>query len=180
MSRNRDLDAALKYHNGTKHSYLSLRAHPHFLDWQNKPLLFKIYPTLEVLRLPRDLRQTGVAALSAIAAGPVKSKRKAIPDLDTLAPVLQSEGRAFPVDTAFLARPDDRPIELQVADALDRLYDEGLKGHTLVFLPGAAEIRACLKGCEAVAARRSRSISSLIVASFSMYESVAGTYASGW
>ena len=31
-----------------------------------------------------------------------------------------------------------------------------------------------------VADRRIRSISSLIVASFSMYESVAGTYASGW
>ena len=88
MSRNRDLDAALKYHNGTKHSYLSLRAHPHLLDWQNKPLLFKIYPTLEVLRLPRDLRQTGVAALSAIAAGPVKSKRKAIPNIDELAQLL--------------------------------------------------------------------------------------------
>ena len=33
---------------------------------------------------------------------------------------------------------------------------------------------------ERVADRRIRSISSLIVASFSMYESVAGTYASGW
>ncbi|MDR3683216.1 MAG: helicase-related protein, partial [Geothrix sp.] len=74
------------------------------------------------------------------------------------APVLKSEGRAFPVETAYLARPDDRPIELQVADALDRLYGEGLRSHTLVFLPGAAEIRACLKGCEAVAARRGLSL----------------------
>ncbi|HJV37716.1 MAG TPA: ATP-dependent helicase HrpB [Geothrix sp.] len=74
------------------------------------------------------------------------------------APVLQSAGRAFPVDTAFLPRPDDRPVELQVADALDRLYGDGLKGHTLVFLPGAAEIRACLKGCEALAARRGLSL----------------------
>jgi len=74
------------------------------------------------------------------------------------APVLRSEGRAFPVDTAFLPRPDDRPIEAQVSDALDRLYGEGLKEHTLVFLPGAVEIRACLKGCEAVAARRGLSL----------------------
>ena len=65
---NQDLDATWKYHNGTKHSYLSLRAHPHFLDWENKPLLFKIYPTLEVTRLPKDFRQTGVSALSAIAS----------------------------------------------------------------------------------------------------------------
>lgn len=74
------------------------------------------------------------------------------------APVMKSEGRAYPVDTAFLPRPDDRPIEQQVSDALDRLYGEGLKGHTLVFLPGAAEIRACLKGCQALAARRGLSL----------------------
>ncbi|HJW44271.1 MAG TPA: ATP-dependent helicase HrpB [Geothrix sp.] len=74
------------------------------------------------------------------------------------APVLRSEGRVFPVATAFLARPDDRPLDLQVAEALDRLYGEGLKNHTLVFLPGAAEIRACLRGCEAVAAKRGLSL----------------------
>jgi ATP-dependent helicase HrpB len=74
------------------------------------------------------------------------------------APVLRSEGRVFPVDTAFLPRPNDRPIELQVTDALDRLYGEGLRDHTLVFLPGAAEIRACLKGCEALATRRGLSL----------------------
>jgi len=74
------------------------------------------------------------------------------------APVLRSEGRAYPVETTFLPRPDDRPIELQVADALERLYAEGLKNHTLVFLPGAAEIRACLRGCEALAARRGLSL----------------------
>lgn len=77
------------------------------------------------------------------------------------APVLKSEGRAFPVETVFLTRPDDRPIELQVADSLDRLYGEGLSNHTLVFLPGAAEIRACLRGCAAVAIRRSLSLRQL-------------------
>jgi ATP-dependent helicase HrpB len=74
------------------------------------------------------------------------------------APVSKSEGRAFPVATVFLPRPDDRPIDQQVSDALDRLYGEGLRGHTLVFLPGAAEIRACLKGCESLAARRGLSL----------------------
>ena len=33
-----------------------------------------------------------------------------------------------------------------------------MRGHTLVFLPGAGEIRACLKGCEALTARRSLSL----------------------
>ena len=66
MSQNQNLDAAWQYHSGTKHSYLSIRMHPHVLDWENKPLLFKIYPTLEVTRLPRDFRDTGVPALLSL------------------------------------------------------------------------------------------------------------------
>ncbi len=65
---NRDLAAAWNYHNRTKHSYQSVRSHPHFLDWPNQPLPFKIYPGLEPLALPREAPQTGVAALSAMAA----------------------------------------------------------------------------------------------------------------
>jgi SagB-type dehydrogenase family enzyme len=85
---NRDLDSTWKYHNGTKHSYLSIRVHPHFLDWENKPLLFKIYPTLEVLRLPKDFRQTRVAALSAIASAGITPKGKMLPTLDDIAQLL--------------------------------------------------------------------------------------------
>ena len=85
---NHDVDATWKYHNGTKHSYLSLRAHPHFLDWENKPLLFKIYPTLEVTRLPKDMRQTGVTALSAIASRGATAKGKILPTLEDIAQLL--------------------------------------------------------------------------------------------
>ena len=88
MSGNRDLDAVWKYHNGTKHSYQSLRNHPHFLDWENKPLAFKIYPTLEVTRLPKDFRQTGVAALSAIASPGVPPPGEITPSLDAVAQLL--------------------------------------------------------------------------------------------
>lgn len=88
MSNNDQIDAARQYHSGTKHSYLSLRLHPHALDWDNKPLLFKIYPTLEVTRLPRDFQDTGKAALAAIAAGPTRAEGKIIPDLESLAQVL--------------------------------------------------------------------------------------------
>jgi SagB-type dehydrogenase family enzyme len=88
LSQNDQHDAARQYHSGTKHSYLSLRLHPHTLDWENKPLLFKIYPTLEVTRLPRDFRETGVSALSAIAAPSSSSHKEAIPDLETLAQLL--------------------------------------------------------------------------------------------
>ena len=88
MSENHQIDAARQYHSGTKHSYQSVRLHPHALDWKNKPLLFKIYPTLEVTRLPRDFQDTGKPALAAIAAGPVPAKDEAIPDLETLAQLL--------------------------------------------------------------------------------------------
>jgi SagB-type dehydrogenase family enzyme len=103
---NQDLDATWKYHNGTKHSYLSLRAHPHFLDWENKPLLFKIYPTLEVTRLPKEFRQTGVSALSAIASPGIASRGKKIPTLEDVAQLLffsagVTRSRKFPGGETF-------------------------------------------------------------------------------
>jgi SagB-type dehydrogenase family enzyme len=88
LSENEHLDAALQYHSGTKHTYQSLRMHPHSLDWDNKPLLFKIYPTLEVIRLPRDFRDTGRSALSAITDPSTASKKESIPDIETLAQLL--------------------------------------------------------------------------------------------
>ena len=69
------------------------------------------------------------------------------------APTLQSKGRVFPVELSYSRSPDDRAVSLQVAEAVERLYAAGLKGHTLVFLPGAAEIRACLRSCEGLAQR---------------------------
>jgi SagB-type dehydrogenase family enzyme len=88
LSQNNHLDAAWQYHSGTKHSQLSVRMNPHFLDWDNKPLLFKIYPTLEVMRLPRDFRETRRAALDAIAAPGGQALVEAVPDLETLAQLL--------------------------------------------------------------------------------------------
>lgn len=85
---NQDTDAAWKYHNGTKHSYTSVRAHPHFLDWENRPLLFKIYSTLEVLRLPKDLKPSGVPALTAITSSNASSGANIVPDLESLAQLL--------------------------------------------------------------------------------------------
>ncbi|MGA9967126.1 MAG: SagB/ThcOx family dehydrogenase [Terriglobales bacterium] len=87
MPENHDIEAALKYHNATKHSYASVRANPHFLDFANQPLPFKIYPTLEPSRLPDEVRQTGVAALSAIAES-VPAQTNAPPDLKAITQLL--------------------------------------------------------------------------------------------
>jgi SagB-type dehydrogenase family enzyme len=85
---NRDLQATWKYHDGTKHSSWSIRNNPHFLDWANRPLPFKIYPKIEPFPLPRDVPQTGVAALSAIAEPGPSSQADSTPDLQDLARIL--------------------------------------------------------------------------------------------
>jgi SagB-type dehydrogenase family enzyme len=87
MTVNSNLEAAWKYHNTTKHSYASVHNNPHFLDWANQPLPFKTYTTLEPLPLPREVGQTGIAALSAIAES-IHLKAKVVPDLEALAQLL--------------------------------------------------------------------------------------------
>lgn len=79
--KNRDVQAAWTYHDGTKHSYWSVRNNPHFLDWANRPLPFKIYPTSEPIALPRDVPQTGVAGLAAISARVPLAVADSAPDL---------------------------------------------------------------------------------------------------
>src|SRR6266852_1455357 len=85
---NRDTQATWKYHDGTKHSYWSIRNNPHFLDWANRPQPFKVYPKIEPLPLPRDVPHTGVAALSAISEPGPSSRADSLPDLQDLARIL--------------------------------------------------------------------------------------------
>ncbi|HEX3163955.1 MAG TPA: ATP-dependent helicase HrpB, partial [Pseudolabrys sp.] len=56
------------------------------------------------------------------------------------APVIKSEGRAYPVETRYLGRDTRAPVERQVADAIERAL-RAESGSMLVFLPGAGEIR---------------------------------------
>ena len=87
MPSNVNSEAAWNYHEATKHSYTSVRTNPHFLDFANQPLPFKIYPALEPSRMPTEVRQTGVAALSAIA-GSVPAQANTAPDLEAIAQLL--------------------------------------------------------------------------------------------
>lgn len=86
--KNRDLQATWAYHNGTKHSYQSIRTNPHYLDWENQPIPFKIYPTLEPIPLSQHLSSSGVAALSAISATDVQPDGHFVPKIETLAEIL--------------------------------------------------------------------------------------------
>ena len=56
------------------------------------------------------------------------------------APVIESLGRAFPVETRYLGRDSRSPIERQMAEAVRRALAQE-PGSVLAFLPGAAEIR---------------------------------------
>ncbi|MFO7298360.1 MAG: ATP-dependent helicase HrpB, partial [Pseudomonadota bacterium] len=56
------------------------------------------------------------------------------------APVIRSEGRAFPVETRYLGRNPAQPIEDQMAAAIVRAL-RSEPGSVLAFLPGQREIR---------------------------------------
>jgi len=64
----------------------------------------------------------------------------AVADLLGGAPVLSSEGRAWPVETRYLGRDPGAPVEDQAARAVRRALAE-TPSSLLVFLPGQAEIR---------------------------------------
>jgi ATP-dependent helicase HrpB len=56
------------------------------------------------------------------------------------APVIQSQGRMFPVDTRYVARDPRAPLEEQLARLVGKVLAEE-EGSVLVFLPGQGEIR---------------------------------------
>lgn len=69
------------------------------------------------------------------------------------APVVNSEGRSFPIELRHATREDARPLAERVSEAVQQVRQDQRGGHLLVFLPGAAEIRACARALEAPAAR---------------------------
>lgn len=81
---------------------------------------------LRLLAMSATLDGARVAALLGGEKGP--------------APVIESEGRAFPVETAYLGRDPRAPVDRQVADAVVRALGAE-RGSILAFLPGAGEIR---------------------------------------
>jgi SagB-type dehydrogenase family enzyme len=66
---NWDTSAAEEYHGRTKHSYESVRASAHRLDWASRPHPFKEYRDLEPLPLPPELE-----AVLTLGAGVVRTR----------------------------------------------------------------------------------------------------------
>jgi ATP-dependent RNA helicase HrpB len=67
-------------------------------------------------------------------------------------PIVCSTGTLFELSIQHLPY-SSKPLEVQVKEAVELLIDERHAGDTLVFLPGAAEIRRAMRECEAVARR---------------------------
>jgi SagB-type dehydrogenase family enzyme len=62
------IEAARVFHEITKHSYTSVRSSPHFLDWDIKPIPYKIYPGAASVPLPRDLNLSTTPTLAALSS----------------------------------------------------------------------------------------------------------------
>ncbi len=149
--KNRDTDAAWQYHDGTKHSYSSIHTNQHFMDWANRPLLFKIYPNIEPIALPKDVPQTGVAALSAISISVPSSRADAVPDLLDLARIL-----FFSVGITKKRTYPDGEIYFRAAACTGALYEielyvvtrdlPGLDAGVYHFNPGDVSLRLLRKG----------------------------------
>src|SRR5450432_1676592 len=148
---NRDTQATWEYHDGTKHSYWSIRNNPHFLDWANRPQPFKIYPKLERLPLPRDVSQTGVATLSAISDPLSSSRADSVPDLQDLARILY-----FSAGTTKQRRTPGGEIYFRAAACTGALYEielyivtgdlAGLDAGVYHFNPADVSLRLLRKG----------------------------------
>jgi ATP-dependent helicase HrpB len=67
-------------------------------------------------------------------------------------PILRSEGKLFELHIEYTPY-SAAPLEEQVAQAVERLLQEGLTGDMLVFLPGAAEIRRAARAISYLADR---------------------------
>jgi ATP-dependent helicase HrpB len=91
------------------------------------------------LALARDVQQGLRAELKLLVMSATLDGARVGKLLDD-APLIESAGHAFAVETRYLGRDPRTPIERQVADAVMRAL-RAEAGSLLVFLPGAAEIR---------------------------------------
>jgi len=67
MTVNNEIRYAIDYHEATKHSEASLMTSRHYLDFNNKPIPFKIYLELPSITLPISFPTPEVNALSCIS-----------------------------------------------------------------------------------------------------------------
>ena len=85
---NSDTQAALRYHQQTKHSYHSVRFGSHTLDWANRPEPFKVYSDLKRIPLPDRWQDSELPALASLLPLDSPGPSRSVPDLEGLARLL--------------------------------------------------------------------------------------------
>ncbi len=84
---NRDIDRAIRYHENTKHSELSVHLSHHHLDWENRPKAFKVYANAPWKSLPRNFPHPSLGALASMSSIEPPNQAPSI-SVETLAELL--------------------------------------------------------------------------------------------
>jgi SagB-type dehydrogenase family enzyme len=64
---NEETERLFTYHHATKHTFDSVRANAHFLDWRNQPTPFRTYDGARLISLPADPGFPEIGAFAAMA-----------------------------------------------------------------------------------------------------------------
>jgi SagB-type dehydrogenase family enzyme len=94
-----DVAPARRYHEATKHSFMSVRTSAHRLDWENRPHPFKEYRGLEPVPVPDAL---GLDRLLALGAGVVRTREAPGGDVYHFR-TYASAGALYPVEVYLVA-----------------------------------------------------------------------------
>jgi SagB-type dehydrogenase family enzyme len=128
-----------------------VRQSGHALDWETKPLPFKVYPALEQIRLPTDLAALAVDTFAALAPADPSAPPAAL-DLERLAALLFFSAGVTRVKTY----PGGAQIHFRAAASTGALYQteayvvagalEGLAPGVYHFSPGDFSLRRLRAG----------------------------------
>jgi SagB-type dehydrogenase family enzyme len=128
-----------------------VRRSGHTLDWETKPLPFKVYPALEQIRLPTDLPPLTTDTFAALASGDPPARPVRL-DLDRLAALLFFSAGVTRVKTY----PGGAQVHFRAAASTGALYQteayvvagavEGLEPGVYHFSPGDFSLRRLRAG----------------------------------
>jgi SagB-type dehydrogenase family enzyme len=128
-----------------------VRRSGHVLDWETKPLPFKVYPALEQIRLPTDLPALTADTFAALASGDPPARPVPL-DLERLAALLFFSAGVTRVKTY----PGGAQIHFRAAASTGALYQteayvvagavEGLEPGVYHFSPGDFSLRRLRAG----------------------------------
>ena len=81
---NRETNATWKYHSITKHPGMP----PHYMDWENRPIPFKIYKNLDPIKFPKIQTLSKSTALTSLSKSFTDTESEHVPYLSTLGHLL--------------------------------------------------------------------------------------------